>query len=699
MGFKPVIRQNDVDSGGDRQQNTQSNFLVDEGGNLQLKGSIDGSGAGAGGGITFSNAEFTGVVRVHGSGSVILQKGTINANDSGALFKVNFGGDRKVYINSPQGSAVNCLKALAQADADADGSSVDMSNGYPTDSGGETLGTNRANADDMGGGMGGGYSDCIPTGDYPSNVNPIDATGTSPQPNTIIDTAIPVNSENGEINRQLQLGPGDVDNPSPPTVSWRMNGAPEGVTIDEHTGKISGNMPMGDFKTTVTATDATTGVDLDTKTYNLRRVEPSRNTGTQLQSPIQKGKYRISSGYGPRKPPRTAGGGRGSKNHGGIDMAAPTGTPVGSAGSGKVIFAGRQGGYGNLVKVAHYNENGKQVAETLYGHLSSINVREGQTLNQGELLGKVGSTGNSSGPHLHFETKKMNSSGRLQRMNPLAAMNGSHPNEIGGGMANNQGIYLDSGGSCGSSVPSGNCGEGFGDPTADISDGRDNGSATGGNTAINTIPPDVARATDGDGGGSTSGIEPPGADEKFISPQISINDKANVYLTISEPEDEKFISRSEVIEIMNDVFDRHLELDNQDIAYLFFIARIESGFDPWDQDPISSRKGLFKMCDAVAFAYPHDRNDVESSTEAMIQFYLKEEKRYWDHFVESKGTKLSQHLVIEPRAAEKYKTYSKLEFIYGLIHHDGVIAAVQGISQGGVAYAQRMMKSFSRVLH
>ena len=53
MGFKPVIRQNDVDSGGDRQQNTQSNFLVDEGGNLQLKGSIDGSGAGAGGGITW----------------------------------------------------------------------------------------------------------------------------------------------------------------------------------------------------------------------------------------------------------------------------------------------------------------------------------------------------------------------------------------------------------------------------------------------------------------------------------------------------------------------------------------------------------------------------------------------------------------------------------------------------------------------
>ena len=83
----------------------------------------------------------------------------------------------------------------------------------------------------------------------------------------------------------------------------------------------------------------------------------------------------------------------------------------------------------------------------------------------------------------------------------------------------------------------------------------------------------------------------------------------------------------------------------------------------------------------------------------MIQFYLKEEKRYWDHFVESKGTKLSRHLVIEPRAAEKYKTYSKLEFIYGLIHHDGVVSAAQGISQGGVAYVQRLMKSFPRILH
>ena len=84
--------------------------------------------------------------------------------------------------------------------------------------------------------------------------------------------------------------------------------------------------------------------------------------------------------------------------HRGVDYAAPTGTPAQSVGDGIVIFAGRQGGYGNVVEIRHGNGH-----QTLYAHLSKINVRNGQAVQKGQTIGAVGSTGWSTGPHLHFE--------------------------------------------------------------------------------------------------------------------------------------------------------------------------------------------------------------------------------------------------------------------------------------------------------
>ena len=85
--------------------------------------------------------------------------------------------------------------------------------------------------------------------------------------------------------------------------------------------------------------------------------------------------------------------------HPGIDLAAPTGTPIAATTSGqKVTFAGRRGGYGNAVITRD-----KSGRTHLYAHLQSISVRNGQTLNQGKKLGTVGSTGYSTGPHLHYE--------------------------------------------------------------------------------------------------------------------------------------------------------------------------------------------------------------------------------------------------------------------------------------------------------
>ena len=88
------------------------------------------------------------------------------------------------------------------------------------------------------------------------------------------------------------------------------------------------------------------------------------------------------------------------KQHKGVDFGAPTGTDVRSVGDGVVDFAGRQNGYGNVVEIKH--SHGRS---TLYAHLSRVDVRQGQRVDQGSVIGAVGSTGWATGPHLHFEFK------------------------------------------------------------------------------------------------------------------------------------------------------------------------------------------------------------------------------------------------------------------------------------------------------
>jgi murein DD-endopeptidase MepM/ murein hydrolase activator NlpD len=98
----------------------------------------------------------------------------------------------------------------------------------------------------------------------------------------------------------------------------------------------------------------------------------------------------LTSGYGPRW----------GRMHTGIDIADPAGTPIHAAKAGEVIYAGWLNGYGNTVLLDH----GDGVA-TLYGHQSRLGCTEGQVLNQGDVLGFVGTTGHSTGNHLHFEIR------------------------------------------------------------------------------------------------------------------------------------------------------------------------------------------------------------------------------------------------------------------------------------------------------
>ena len=101
----------------------------------------------------------------------------------------------------------------------------------------------------------------------------------------------------------------------------------------------------------------------------------------------------ISSRFGARSSIR-------SSAHTGLDIATSTGTPVLAAASGTVTFSGRKGSYGNLLVITHSNG-----VQTYYGHCSKLYVSAGTTVTQGQTVAAVGSTGNSTGPHLHFEVR------------------------------------------------------------------------------------------------------------------------------------------------------------------------------------------------------------------------------------------------------------------------------------------------------
>ncbi len=138
--------------------------------------------------------------------------------------------------------------------------------------------------------------------------------------------------------------------------------------------------------------------------YNLQGKSLRR---TLLRSPLRY--RRISSYFSKRRyhPIKKR-----YRPHHGIDYAAPTGTPIETSGDGRVTFAGWKRGYGNYIEVKH-----NSIYTTAYGHLSRIKkgIRKGRKVKQGQVIGYVGSTGLSTGPHLHYEVRQ-----RGRHVNPLA---------------------------------------------------------------------------------------------------------------------------------------------------------------------------------------------------------------------------------------------------------------------------------------
>ncbi len=162
--------------------------------------------------------------------------------------------------------------------------------------------------------------------------------------------------------------------------------------IDESSATDTGS-GTGESSATDTSTDSADSTDSTDSAGSTSQSAPSAS-GTWMMWPSYT--RVINSRFGMRTNPVSGI----YKLHAGVDINSSYGSSIYSAASGTVIYAGWNGGYGNCVMVNHGNGY-----TTLYGHMSSISVSSGESLSQGQVVGLVGSTGNSTGPHLHFEVR------------------------------------------------------------------------------------------------------------------------------------------------------------------------------------------------------------------------------------------------------------------------------------------------------
>jgi len=157
--------------------------------------------------------------------------------------------------------------------------------------------------------------------------------------------------------------------------------------------------PMGGPFVPVKLSGDSSAFDRQLYRINVTRSQMDRLTRTLSLVPYRKpviGEVEFTSGFGVRSDPFL---GRPAM-HTGLDFRAQTGDPVRATANGKVINSGWSGGYGRMVEIDHGNG-----LSTRYGHLSQIDVKVGDGVKIGQVIGEVGSTGRSTGPHLHYETR------------------------------------------------------------------------------------------------------------------------------------------------------------------------------------------------------------------------------------------------------------------------------------------------------
>jgi len=392
-------------------------------------------------------------------------------------------------------------------------------------------------------------------------------------------------------------------------------------------GTVSTEHAEKNYKVLIKASDAA-GL-IDSREYNFFPKKGTKSDTVKFVFPYTPN-GRITSPFGERVHPVTGQ----KKLHAGIDISQP-GTELGeilATADGTVVKAGPASGYGNWIQIEHKSADGKIVATSLYGHMRDIYVKVGQQVSAGQKIAKEGSEGVGTAAHLHFEIHK---GGYKNPVDPVDYINGNF-------------VAADN-----NSAP--------GVPTNEK-------NVSNGNKGMTSQEAEAARAND------CPKTLPNQAPAEVPGPGLSPGDPG-----------------------MEQALSEDASLDEDDKKLLRFMAKIESRNIPTAKNPTSSALGLFQMLDKIASIYfkkisvdpsYENRTNAYLSTKAQIRFYLDEQKKYWNDYNTSNKTILAG-VTLSSDVANKYATYDKGTFIYGLIHHDGVGNAVRGVDRQGVDYYRK----------
>jgi hypothetical protein len=446
-------------------------------------------------------------------------------------------------------------------------------------------------------------------------------------------------------------------------TSWSMTPTIPGLTFNTQTGRLSGTVDTSQegqtFKVMIKAHDNSV---IDFREYTFCPAMPSKGDAITLVHPYKAltGGSKITSGFGPRVHPIT----KVQKNHSGQDWVASEASAKGkgtivAAGDGEVVYVGdNPGGYGLNIKINHKSASGKILCQTLYGHCSQILVTLGQKVGAGQTIAKEGSTGASTGPHLHFEVRL----GGTVPVDPTPYFRGTTVEQP---------------------------------PTQ--SDNTVPAEKSRTNTApVLTMREVAARTRDDCPKVLDSGVvtaEPPFAPQPASNFTNQVPTTSKCIPDVRPPYSEV---SSKIDQALNES-----DLDAEDKKLIRFIAQIESRFDPFAKNPQSSATGLYQMLDKTAQTYYANigeeptcanRCDPYKATKAMIAFYKQEIRPYWVNYVASGKTTIAGKPIKNTPHSERYASLTKGEFAYGLIHHDGVGNAVNGVDRQGVDYYRKKIR-------
>lgn len=477
----------------------------------------------------------------------------------------------------------------------------------------------------------------------------------------------------GQISEVMEVSPSSPAEPLP--LAWSATGLPAGVTINSSTGAITGTISPGQegqtFKVLVTVKNGN-GEQIDAREYTVVPAKSSGDDSLSLVHPYQASDGtvpKINSPFGIRTDPFK----KTQKMHDGIDFVASQAAAKGkgtivAAGDGQVTFAGPSGGYGNLIKINHFDSKGKVLAETRYAHCKQLLVSAGQKVAAGQSIALEGSTGASTGPHLHFECRL----GGKQPADPLPFIRGvailKKPDSITGQVGAT------------TSVVDGKLGTA---PAKPISPSNKN--------QLPAITPELVTAR-------TAADCPTELPNQ--APPTSLSNPEPATIPAPPPAAANVMSEIDRAIADHNAANPTKQLTAEDIKYLKFVAQIESRFDPKAKNPSSSATGLYQMLDKTASKYYKQLNEVPTygnrtdpylATRAQALFYVNEQKKYWDDFKTSGGTQISGK-TLDPALQVKYASLTQGEFCYGLIHHDGVGNAIRGNDLQGLDYYRRKIR-------